>query len=592
MNNNKFVFMPRLPRWRRCALALAIGACACAPAAQAVDFTWLGGTGNFNASNWTSAGFPNATTADVFIDGARPGDSIVNLNIGASVGNLTIDAGDTFNVLEGRILTLGGNALNNNGTLMLQDTLNNSGRTGLLFNVDATLAGTGLTRIDSAGGLLDAFIDTSASSVRTLTIGTGQTVAGDGRIGGQFSTSFKVVNRGTVRAEGGTLQLTLSDANATPGLDNTGGVIAIAAGGQLRLGGGTVHGGSVQGSGGMLLGSGTGTLRDLSLTGSIDVAEGNFIGIAGTLTNNGALTLLDTLNNGSRTGLQLNADATLAGSGTTRIDSAGNLLDAFIDSTGTTVRTLTIGAGHTVAGDGRIGGVLSSSLKLANRGTLRAEGTLRVTTTGADGFVNQGAVEIGGASTLTVVGVSLLQQGAADAAIRLDGTLTASLVDLRDGTLGGTGIVAGSVLNAAHVGPGNSAGVLTVNGAYSQAASGVLDIELASLVQFDWLDVNGTATLAGMLALHCLGTCELAVGDSLTILDANPNNLLGEFSAVKLFGFATGKFDVVYDRALGDVRLLVIEATSAVPLPAAAWLMLGAIPMLGMRRRVRGVGRG
>ena len=78
--------------------------------------------------------------------------------------------------------------------------------------------------------------------------------------------------------------------------------------------------------------------------------------------------------------------------------------------------------------------------------------------------------------------------------------------------------------------------------------------------------MNGSTTLENTLANDCLRDCEFAVGDSVTILDAAANNLVGEFFGLALFDFATGGFEIVYDRLAGDVRLLVTEATSPMSL--------------------------
>jgi hypothetical protein len=118
-------------------------------------------------------------------------------------------------------------------------------------------------------------------------------------------------------------------------------------------------------------------------------------------------------------------------------------------------------------------------------------------------------------------------------------------------------------------------------------SAGILDSEIGTLLNSDKLVVTGSAALAGTLALHCFAACDLAVGDTLTILDAANNSLSGTFG-LALFGFASGAFDVIYDHALGDVRLVVTEAVSAVvPLPAAAWFLSGGLIVLGRVRRRR-----
>src|SRR5947209_1516505 len=67
---------------------------ACKARGQTVS-TWLGGTGDWNtASNWSPNGVPNNSSIDVFIDGGNPTNSAVALNGAATIGALTLDAGD------------------------------------------------------------------------------------------------------------------------------------------------------------------------------------------------------------------------------------------------------------------------------------------------------------------------------------------------------------------------------------------------------------------------------------------------------------------------------------------------------------------
>ncbi len=148
--------------------------------------------------------------------------------------------------------------------------------------------------------------------------------------------------------------------------------------------------------------------------------------------------------------------------------------------------------------------------------------------------------------------------------------------------MGGSGL-----LNRGTVAPGShGVGSLALTGPYTQAANGVFAVDLTDLARFDLFTVSGAVALDGTLALNCLGACSLAVGDSLTILQGG-SALAGSFADVTLSGFATGGFDVVYDLAARQVRLVVTEAVTPVPEPGAWALWLGGLGALGwvVRRR-------
>ncbi len=145
----------------------------------------------------------------------------------------------------------------------------------------------------------------------------------------------------------------------------------------------------------------------------------------------------------------------------------------------------------------------TSANALANFAANAAGGSFTVqngrnfTTVGA--FGNAGDVAVGSSSTFTVSGN--YTQTAGDTDLQ-GGTLAATgPVSLQGGLLSGSGMVSGNVNNAAVVGPGDSAGTISITGNYTQTSAGTLNIELGGVAtgQFDQLLVSGTATLDGTL---------------------------------------------------------------------------------------------
>ena len=90
-----------------------------AGSASAIPITWFGGTGDWGtATNWVGGVLP-AVGDDVIIDSNNGIGSVVTQNVGASIGSLTIDNGDTLTTSNGISLSLTGGAgmtNTNNGT--------------------------------------------------------------------------------------------------------------------------------------------------------------------------------------------------------------------------------------------------------------------------------------------------------------------------------------------------------------------------------------------------------------------------------------------------------------------------------------------
>jgi outer membrane autotransporter protein len=192
----------------------------------------------------------------------------------------------------------------------------------------------------------------------------------------------------------------------------------------------------------------------------------------------------------------LNSD----GMGIGSIEGSGNY---FLGS-----KTLTVGSNNlstTVSGIIQDGGFLPAILGPTGvGGSITKIGTGTLTLTGINTYTG----------TTTVTGGSLI----------VDGSIASAQTLVNPGgLLGGRGSIGslnGNLVNSGIVKPGDSPGTLTVNGNYSQTATGTLRIEVASVTEHGLLAVGGHASLGGTLQLIGLGGFTLHVGDQLTFLTA------------------------------------------------------------------------
>jgi hypothetical protein len=325
------------------------------------------------------------------------------------------------------------------------------------------------------------------------------------------------------------------------------------------VGGGRGGGGGLSGGGGIHLFSGTATVTGSTFSGN---SAGGSAGLGGGILNERLATLTVTdsalsgntardsgggIYNDPQGGTLTVTDSAL--SGNTASNSGGGIFGGgrfavrglvTIDGDHNQLASgpLTLGAGNTLvlAGLGTINGSLSTAGTLAlgdatgpgqltisrgltNNGEIKiAAGSLSVT--GGD-VANSGTVIVGPGDDLSVDG-SYTQTGGST---QLDsGSLTAGgLVDLEGGVLGGTGTVYANVLNNAKVDVGQpgSPGVLTIVGDYTQAAGGVLVIEVGGTdagTDFDQLAVTGQATLDGTLTVNLTGGFVPNSGDRFQVL--------------------------------------------------------------------------
>ncbi|TXT23052.1 MAG: hypothetical protein FD134_2296 [Gallionellaceae bacterium] len=271
---------------------------------------------------------------------------------------------------------------------------------------------------------------------------------------------------------------------------------------------------------------------------------------------------------------------------------AGNLtLGLAPGSSGTyTLDGGTLNVGNIVYGGGR--GVFNY-----NGGTLNVTGN----SVALNAFVSNSNFTLGSGQTLTA-SEGITNNANGSFTVGAGATVAAGGLGLVNyGLLGGTGTVAGNVISSGNVGPGNSPGMLSITGDYTQSALGTFTAEIGGLLagtQYDVLNVSGTAFLDGLLnvSLYDLGGGLFAphAGDYFDILTAS--TITGSFSSLS---FATLSDPNLFWRvsyltdAIGTtdvVRLSVAQnavVPAPVPEPETYAMLLAGLGLLGVAGRRR-----
>ncbi len=471
--------------------------------------------------------------------------------------------------------------------------------------------GSGSLSITKGGRVnsLGAIIGDNGSSTGAVTVdglGSGITIFSDLIVGNFGSGTLDITNSGALSSGAsaiggaspgigevtvdGTLSTWFVNGNLVVGNDGSG-MLAISNGGRVSSStAGDVFIGSLAGSSGHVSVDGVGS--------SLVVAPLNSylaVGAAGSgslnITNGGSVSTLTTIV-GQHVGGEgnVNIDGALSTWVVSGVLVVGNDGSGSLNITnGGSVSTLTTGVGEHVGGEGNvtIDGVGSS---------LTASVNFFV------GFGGSGSLNITNGGSVTVGDRLFIGNNIGTGMVNLTGgTLDAATVDSSFGTF----TMSGGTLNADNfigdltnaggtVGPGRSAGLLTVEGDYSQDALSTLLIEIGGLLagsEYDVLDVTGTANLGGTLDVDWFdlggGLFSASAGDSFDILSAE--TILGEFDLLTLAllgdGLEWGVSYIFDDFGKDFVRLNVV-ATSAVPVPAAIWLFgSGLIGLIGIARR-------
>lgn len=180
-------------------------------------------------------------------------------------------------------------------------------------------------------------------------------------------------------------------------------------------------------------------------------------------------------------------------------------------------------------------------------------------------------VDVQQGKTLTLFGTAIIQEGST---LHLnDATLSPLAVEIRGGTISGSGNVEGEVLSQGTLIPGGQGGTgtLAFPGSVDQLTKGTLIVELGDNsdrenLQYDKLDVDGAMSVNGKLDILTLDSYQPGEGetDSFAIISAD-DDLFGEFAEYTFDGVPLEReFRVGADRRalrdhIADGRFLTIN---------------------------------
>jgi hypothetical protein len=264
------------------------------------------------------------------------------------------------------------------------------------------------------------------------------------------------------------------------------------------------------------------------------------------------------------------------GEGTLRVGAGGHFSTGgdVVVGEGSAGTILVDGGGLTITADSILGGRLSVGLlggagavDVTSGGDVYVEERLFVGDT--DGF---GEMTIGAAGSLSRVRVVLDAHvglaGSGVLGVLAQGRIeVGGVLRVHPGSLlYGNGVIVGQVVNQGVVAPGASPGTLTVEGDYTQDATGTLTIEVAGPTAgktHDRLVVTGAATLDGPIVLQFMNGFAPKVGQTFDFV-ASPTAPSGAFSQVEVRGLEPG---AQFATAFAGGKLTATTTATAKALP-------------------------
>jgi hypothetical protein len=481
------------------------------------------------------------TVYEAFGGSTLNNDGLISADTNANTLRLAttnITGGGTFDARGGGILSIGG-TLNGTSAIVHVDANPNS---QVLVDGGAI---TGSFAASTGSGI--SFANNGNNKIITATIGADLTFTG-----GAYAQLFGAsTESGTVHMSGTGNGIQLRDNNT---------LFSVGATGAVR-GFGTIFqafGGSTLNNDGTISADSNGNTLRLATTnitggGIFDARNGGILSIIGRLTGNNAVVHVDAnptsavlVNGGGLSGsfaASTGSGISFANNGNNFIDTATiaadltftggayaqvfglNTVTGTIHMAGTangiqlrdSNAQITIGAGGALGGFGQVFEAFGGS-HLVNNGTVTANDPSNALSINNSFFTNSGGT-VDVASHMIVNAFMNQTTGTT----KVDGTLDlAHTLLISGGLLDGAGTIHGSVENAGGlVAPGDSPGILSVSGNYTQDAGGTFDVELAGATPgsgYDQLNVSGTASLAGTINVDLINGFAPFIGETFDVM--------------------------------------------------------------------------
>jgi len=508
-----------------------------------------------SATNATSLVGADASSNVLLSGTSESNDSTINLN-SLAIDDSNITGSGTLVLTHGRLLSSGTGTNNIENLVVVSsitgntETVLNGGFAGL-----SSVRGNIVVNADSSVGADSLFL----SSGSVLTLG----------VDNALFESSGLENSVDIFAGSNTAALDIGSTTQTFRVIDSGfsyvGLDLIGSSGSVFVDDATVDQVEIN-----LTATNTVSVRNLTSNGTITALTGDV-----TVTSSAAGNI--TANNININGATVTGD--LNATGSININNGSTVDSNIVNNGGITV------SGSTVNGE------------ISGAGNLEATGSKTVLTadntyTGNTSVLSNGILQVGQSGIGSISSnVTLSPNGT----LIVNGTVNGDIFN-DSGLIAGNGVINGNVTSqGGAVGPGNSPGILEINGDLTLDSSSSLLMEITGLGlgEYDQLFVSGALTFesGSVFDLSFTEGFALSQGESLDLFSATTTVGL-DFVAFTFSGIETG---FMYETMLseeGGLSLIALNdfvsttAPSVVPVPGAIWLFgSGLIGLIGFARR-------